>query len=94
MMSETGPREALRRAGEWPRTATLFPADTRQAVASPGRGAPRTAAEWTGLVKVASGEHDIGAPLLHRLVSLGLLESRSGIPVLTRHGRYTLGLSD
>ena len=58
------------------------------------RGAPRTASEWTALVKIASGETDIPASQYARLVELGLVEQRSGVPDLTQHGRLTLGLPE
>jgi hypothetical protein len=65
--------------------ADLAPAD---------RGVPRTAGEWTALIKIASGEPDV--PLAHceRLLALGLIERNGGVPELTRHGRCTLGLSE
>ena len=66
--------------------------------AAPGspvvRGVPRTAEEWTALVKVGSGERDIPAAQCSRLVALGLVLTVSGVPSLTRHGRFTLGLPD
>ena len=55
---------------------------------------PRSADEWTALVKVGSGEHDIAPRELARLSTLGLVEHKAGLPVLTRRGRYTLGLPD
>ena len=58
------------------------------------RGVPRTAPEWTALVKVASGERDIPASYYVRLVGLGLIERSAGFATLTRHGRITLGLPD
>ena len=58
------------------------------------RGLPRTANEWTALVKIASGELNIPASHRARLVELGLLEPRSGLPALTQHGRLTLGLPE
>ena len=64
--------------------------DTRPAK----QGVPRTDAEWTALVRVASGELDIPAPDFARLVELGLIERRAGVPHLTRHGRVTLGLPE
>ena len=57
-----------------------------------GRGVPRTSEEWTALVKVGSGEKDIPAESCARLRALGLVVTVSGIPALTRHGRFTLGL--
>jgi hypothetical protein len=57
-------------------------------------GLPRTAREWTALVKIASGEADIPAAQYERLVSLGLVARRAGMPELTRHGRFTLGLPE
>ena len=57
-------------------------------------GVPRTAPEWTALVKVASGERDIPASHYVRLVGLGLIERSAGCATLTRHGRMTLGLPD
>jgi len=60
---------------------------------SPLRGVPRTSEEWTALVKVGSGEKDISAHLCARLLALGLVVTVSGTPALTRHGRFTLGLS-
>ena len=56
------------------------------------RGSPRSAAEWTALVKVGSGESDIAISLSERLLTLGLIVTVSGRPALTRHGRFTLGL--
>ena len=58
------------------------------------RGVPRTDAEWTALVKVASGEVDIASAQCARLVALGLIERKSGLPALTQHGRFTLGLPE
>ena len=58
------------------------------------RGVPRTDREWTALVKVASGETDIAPSHCARLVELGLIEEKSGLPELTRHGRLTLGFSE
>src|SRR5688500_9153990 len=54
------------------------------------RCTPRTAEEWTALVKVGSGEHDIPAAHCERLLTLGLVVTVSGRPALTRHGRFTL----
>jgi hypothetical protein len=93
-MSADGPSERALNAGEGGRTGALFFGNRYDVSVPCGRGVPRTAAEWTGLVKVASGEYDIGAAMLTRLVQLGLLEGGAGDPVLTRHGRLTLGLSD
>ena len=56
------------------------------------RGVPRTSEEWTALVKVGSGEKDIPAESCARLRAMGLVVTISGIPALTRHGRFTLGL--
>ena len=58
------------------------------------RGVPRTDSEWTALVRVASGELDIAPAQCERLLELGLVERKSGLPELTRHGRLTLGLSE
>lgn len=59
------------------------------------RGAvPRTAEEWTALVKVGSGETDIPDTQCQRLRAMGLVVTISGRPALTRHGRFTLGLPD
>ena len=58
----------------------------------PQRSGPRTSAEWTALVKVGSGEKDIPPESCARLRALGLVLTISGIPALTRHGRFTLGL--
>jgi hypothetical protein len=58
------------------------------------RGAPRTASEWTALVKIASGETDLSPSQCARLEELGLVERRSGVPDLTQHGRLTLGLPE
>jgi hypothetical protein len=58
------------------------------------RGVPRTAAEWTALVKIASGEVDVASVHCERLVELGLIQNVSGVPVLTQHGRLTLGLPE
>ena len=68
----------------------------RPASAAPNvrRGVPRTAEEWTALVKVGSGERDIPAAQCSRLVAMGLVLTVSGVPALTRHGRFTLGLPD
>ena len=76
----------------------IVPVERRPALAmtsagSPLRGAPRTSEEWTALVKVGSGERDIPSELCARLLALGLVITVSGTPALTRHGRYTLGLS-
>ena len=57
-------------------------------------GVPRTAEEWTALVKVGSGETDIPPTQCARLRTLGLVVTVSGTPALTRHGRFTLGLPD
>ncbi|HYH40657.1 MAG TPA: hypothetical protein VD867_01640 [Burkholderiales bacterium] len=57
-------------------------------------GVPRTAQEWTALVKVGSGETDLPAEQCERLRSMGLVVTVSGRPALTRHGRFTLGLPD
>ena len=61
-------------------------------VQPPRRGAPRSAEEWTALVKIGSGELDIAPTQCRTLRALGLVVTISGRPVLTRHGRYTLGL--
>jgi len=58
------------------------------------RGAPHTVREWTALVKIASSEVDIPPAACNRLIELGLVQCLSGIPVLTPHGRLTLGLAD
>jgi hypothetical protein len=58
------------------------------------RGVPRTDLEWTALLKIASGETDIAPAQCERLVALGLVERRGGVPALTRHGRFTLGLPE
>jgi hypothetical protein len=58
------------------------------------RGVPRTDTEWTALVKVASGELDIPSAQCARLAALGLIERQSGLPALTQHGRFTLGLPE
>jgi hypothetical protein len=58
------------------------------------RGVPRTAREWTALVKVASGETDIEPAQSSRLLELGLIRENSGTPELTPHGRLTLGLAE
>ena len=57
-------------------------------------GVPRTDGEWTALVKIASGETDIAPAHSARLAALGLVERRSGVPALTRHGRLTLGFPE
>jgi hypothetical protein len=76
-------------------TATLQ-ADSRICadMAPASRGVPRTDGEWTALVKVASGEVDIRSSLCARLLALGLIERKSGLPALTQHGRLTLGLPE
>jgi hypothetical protein len=58
------------------------------------RGVPHTVREWTALVKIASSEVDIPPADCRRLIELGLVQCLSGIPVLTPHGRLTLGLAD
>jgi hypothetical protein len=58
------------------------------------RGVPRTGAEWTALVKIASGELDVPCAQWERLVELGLVQRAAGVPVLTQHGRMTLGLPE
>ena len=58
------------------------------------RGVPRTATEWTALVKIASGELDVAVHDRTRLVELGLIELAAGAPTLTQHGRMTLGLAE
>lgn len=63
------------------------------ACAPPRRASPRTVDEWTALAKVGSDESDIPAEQVRRLRELGLVLTVSGRPVLTRHGRYTLGLA-
>lgn len=60
----------------------------------PRRGVPRSAEEWTALAKVGSGERDVPDAICRRLIALGLVLTVSGVPALTRHGRYTLGLPD
>ena len=84
-----------------PRLGVATPADLRaadsRACASmlPRRlGVPRTDREWTALVKIASGEIDVTPAQQARLVALGLVADRSGVPELTVHGRLTLGWSD
>jgi hypothetical protein len=57
-------------------------------------GVPHTVREWTALVKIASSQVDIPAADCNRLIELGLVQCLSGIPVLTPHGRLTLGLAD
>ena len=64
----------------------------RPSAAKPGN--PRTASEWTALVKVASGELNIAPSHRARLLALGLVQSTGGAPALTRHGRITLGLPE
>ena len=78
------------------RPAAAAGAQRRLGSGSPNvcRGTPRTAEEWTALVKVGSGERDIPAAQCSRLVALGLVLTVSGVPALTRHGRFTLGLPD
>ena len=58
------------------------------------RGVPHTVCEWTALVKIESGELDIPPTDCRRLIELGLVQCLSGRPVLTPHGRLTLGLAD
>ena len=58
------------------------------------RAAPRTALEWTGLVRIASGELEVPRAQCDRLVELGLVQIVNGKPCLTRHGRLTLGLPE
>jgi hypothetical protein len=58
------------------------------------RGAPRTALEWTGLVRIASGELEVSRAQCDRLVELGLVQIVNGKPCLTQHGRLTLGLAE
>jgi len=58
------------------------------------RDVPRTAEQWTALVKVGSGETDIPATQCEQLRAMGLVLTVSGTPGLTRHGRFTLGLPD
>lgn len=58
------------------------------------RYVPRTAAQWTALVKVGSGETDIPSTQCEQLRAMGLVLTVSGAPALTRHGRFTLGLPD
>jgi hypothetical protein len=60
----------------------------------PTAGIPRTAGDWTALVKIGSGEYDVLDSDFARLVSLGLVERVAGLPGLTAHGRYTLGFPD
>ena len=75
--------------------ADLRAADSRACAELPPRGGmPRTEREWTALVKIASGETDITPGQCARLDALGWIESRGGLPALTRHGRLTLGLTD
>ncbi len=59
-----------------------------------GYGLPRTAREWTALVRIASGEVDIPCVHYRCLEARGLVERRSGVPALTRHGRLALGLPE
>jgi hypothetical protein len=76
--------------------ADLRAADSR-ACAQPlpsALGVPRTDGEWTALAKIASGETDIAPAHSARLAELGLVERRSGVPALTRHGRLTLGFPE
>jgi len=61
---------------------------------TPQRGIPRTAEEWTALVKVGSGERDLPPSQCARLRELGLVVTVAGVPTLTRHGRITLGLPE
>jgi hypothetical protein len=74
----------------------LCDADSRACskMLSPLRGVPRTDAEWTALVRIASGERDIPPSQCARLLALGLVERNAGGPTLTRHGRLTLGLAE
>ena len=58
------------------------------------RDVPRTAEQWTALVKVGSGEMDIPVTQCEQLRVMGLVLTVSGAPALTRHGRFTLGLPD
>ena len=79
------------------RTLHVVPHPAPSALVSPHnvrRAAPRTAEEWTALAKVGSGELDIPAAHCDHLVALGLIVTVSGRPVLTRRGRYTLGLAE
>jgi hypothetical protein len=88
---------AMRRPWAAVSAAAMRAADSRacaQVARIERRGVPRTDSEWTALVKLASGEHDIQPAYCDRLISLGLVERRAGLPELTRHGRLTLGLPD
>ena len=74
-----------------------LPAPDRRAALQPAtaeKRAPETTLEWTALVKIASGELDVSHSQCARLIQLGLVEMRSGLPALTQHGRLTLGLPE
>ena len=79
-------------------TGTVAPAESvcgiRLCVQETRRGAPRTALEWTGLVRIASGELEVSRAQCDRLVELGLVQIVNGKPCLTQHGRLTLGLPE
>jgi hypothetical protein len=75
--------------------ADLRAADSRAcADRLPRLGVPRTDREWTALVKIASGETDVSPAQHERLVRLGLIARKPGVPQLTLHGRLTLGFSE
>jgi len=102
MLNDTERLEPARGRGAGP-LLRVVPVDRRGPAAAEGRaatgrphlrGVPRTADEWTALAKVGSGERDIPPSQCARLVSLGLVLTVSGVPALTRHGRFTLGLAD
>jgi hypothetical protein len=75
--------------------ADLRAADSRAcADRLPRLGVPRTDREWTALVKIASGETDVSPAQHERLVTLGLIARKPGVPQLTLHGRLTLGFPE
>lgn len=84
------------RASDAEQASFVFSSDVYVDIQAPctRRGMPRTPAEWTALVKIASGEIDIAEACYERLCELGLVERRSGTPCLTQHGRLTLGLPE
>jgi hypothetical protein len=58
----------------------------------PYSGIPRSAAEWSALKRLASGDPDLSRNDLRRLFMLGLVERQLGRLCLTKQGREMLAL--
>ena len=55
-------------------------------------GIPRTAGEWSALLRIAEGNSNVSKGELRRLFLLGLVERQLGRLCVTKHGREMLAL--